>query len=104
MRLPALALAVLACLLVCPLHAIAQGTATNPAADGELPARLSRSAGNYLCNYLLWHATRAARRPNGPSLAAFIHVPPLSKRVTMERLAVSGEAILLAAARSLRRH
>jgi pyroglutamyl-peptidase len=82
----------------------ATGTLLRAAGAGELPARLSRSAGNYLCNYLLWHATRAARRPNGPSLAAFIHVPPLSKRVTMERLAVSGEAILLAAARSLRRH
>jgi hypothetical protein len=46
MRLPALALAVLACLLVCPLHAIAQGTVTNPAADGELPAAAGGDPGS----------------------------------------------------------
>jgi pyroglutamyl-peptidase len=70
----------------------------------SLPARLSRNAGDYLCNYTLWHATRAAGEPAGPKLAAFIHMPPLSKRVTPERLVAAGEAILTAAVQSLRRN
>jgi pyroglutamyl-peptidase len=68
-----------------------------------LPARLSRNAGDYLCNYTLWHATRAADTLNGPELAAFIHVPPLSKRVTPERLVAAGEAILGAVIVAMRR-
>jgi pyroglutamyl-peptidase len=73
------------------------------ALKADLPARLSKSAGQYLCNYLLWQATRAAEAPRGPKLAAFIHVPPLSERVTMQRLMASSEAILQAAVSSLRR-
>ena len=68
-----------------------------------LPARLSRNAGDYLCNYILWRATCAAREPRGPRLAAFIHVPPLSARMTAEKLQTAGEAILHAAAAALRR-
>jgi pyroglutamyl-peptidase len=69
----------------------------------DLPARLSRNAGDYLCNYTLWHATCAAAEARGPELAAFIHVPPLSKRVTAERLTASAEAVLRAAITALRR-
>jgi pyroglutamyl-peptidase len=68
-----------------------------------LPARLSRNAGDYLCNYVLWHATCAAAERGGPKLAAFIHVPPLSARVTAEKLQTAGETILHAAAATLRR-
>lgn len=70
----------------------------------DIPARPSRSAGDYLCNYLLWHATGGAKAAKGPKLAAFIHVPPLSKRVTRERLTASGEAALAAAIRALQGH
>ena len=41
------------------------------ARDAGVPARLSRDAGRYLCNYLCWRATEAG----GPTLAAFVHVP-----------------------------
>jgi len=68
-----------------------------------LPARLSRNAGDYLCNYTLWHATCAAEDDDGPKLAAFIHVPPLSARITPERLVAAGEAIIEAASAALRR-
>jgi pyroglutamyl-peptidase len=68
-----------------------------------LPARLSRNAGDYLCNYALWHATRAAAEPHGPKLAAFIHVPPLSSRMTQDSLLTAGEAVLKAAVSVLRR-
>jgi pyroglutamyl-peptidase len=68
-----------------------------------LTARLSRNAGDYLCNYALWHATCAAADRSGPKLAAFIHVPPLSARMTAEKLQTAGETILHAAAATLRR-
>jgi len=69
--------------------------------DG-LPARLSRNAGAYLCNYSLWYATRAAMQPDGPRIAAFIHVPPVSARMTAERLLGAGHALLRATLTALR--
>jgi pyroglutamyl-peptidase len=42
------------------------------------PAVISRDAGSYLCNYLCWHATAAAA--SGPRLAAFVHVPPVTRQ------------------------
>jgi pyroglutamyl-peptidase len=42
-----------------------------------MPAVLSRDAGSYLCNYLCWHATVAARHRR---LAAFVHVPPIARK------------------------
>ena len=59
-----------------------------------LPARPSRDAGEYLCNYTLWHATRAAGEPAGVTLAVFIHVPKLSLRITPESLLAAGESVL----------
>jgi len=66
-------------------------------------AALSRDAGRYLCNYLCWRATEAAARPDGPKVAAFIHVPKVrgagARRapLTFEELLRAGEAIVLAA-------
>lgn len=45
------------------------------ARGARVPAALSRDAGRYLCNYLCWRAAEAVARPQGPRLAAFIHVP-----------------------------
>jgi pyroglutamyl-peptidase len=42
----------------------------------RVPVALSNDAGDYLCNYLCWKAVLATRKPGGPRLAAFIHVPP----------------------------
>lgn len=41
----------------------------------RVAAAVSEDAGDYLCNYLCWRAAEAARLPQGPRLAAFIHVP-----------------------------
>jgi pyroglutamyl-peptidase len=46
--------------------------------NARVPARISRDAGAYLCNYLCWQAATAAGRKGGPRLAAFIHVPKLA--------------------------
>jgi pyroglutamyl-peptidase len=71
-----------------------------------IDARGSRDAGSYLCNYLSWRAIEATCGDSGPSLAAFVHVPPLTRgaesrrkgaahRVTLEELVDAGEAMLL---------
>jgi pyroglutamyl-peptidase len=61
----------------------------------RVPVALSNDAGDYLCNYLCWQATQAARRPDGPRLAAFIHVPPGQNAVDLAR---AGYALLRATA------
>ncbi|MDB5485213.1 MAG: peptidase pyroglutamyl peptidase [Tardiphaga sp.] len=69
-------------------------------------ARLSRDAGSYLCNYLSWRGIEATCRDGGPAVAAFIHVPLVARpgvsrlagrprRITMDELVDTGEAILL---------
>jgi pyroglutamyl-peptidase len=68
-----------------------------------LPARLSRNAGDYLCNYTLWHATLATGEPDGMELSAFIHVPKLSVRITPDALLAAGEAIIKSTIAALRR-
>jgi pyroglutamyl-peptidase len=79
-----------------------------------LDARASRDAGSYLCNYLSWRAIEATCRDNGPKLAAFVHIPLLSRggqtrrkgaarRVTAEQLVDAGEAMLLEMVRLTRR-
>jgi pyroglutamyl-peptidase len=77
------------------------------AADGTgIDARASRDAGSYLCNYLSWRAIESTDRDNGPRLAAFVHIPLLSRgevsrrrgtphRITLEELVDAGEAMLL---------
>ncbi|NEW98554.1 pyroglutamyl-peptidase I [Rhodopseudomonas sp. BR0G17] len=68
-----------------------------------IDARLSRDAGRYLCNYLCWRGIEATQAPQGPQLAAFVHVPLLSRdgtawpgsRITAEQLVDAGEAMLL---------
>ena len=39
----------------------------------KAPARLSRDAGTYLCNYAYWRALASA--PNGRPLVLFVHIP-----------------------------
>jgi pyroglutamyl-peptidase len=79
-----------------------------------VPARLSRDAGRYLCNFAFWHALEAAAISDKPPIVQFIHVPlvravpvPVSRRrrrwLTPADLERTGEAILsmlVAAARS----
>jgi pyroglutamyl-peptidase len=63
-------------------------------------ATLSRDAGSYLCNYLCWRATSATTARL--RFAAFIHVPPVARKVLRQggrslrpaRLALAGRAML----------
>ncbi len=76
------------------------------------PAKLSRDAGSYLCNYLCWRAVEICGAV-GPSLAAFIHVPKLRgasrrrgkrRKLAQADLVRTGSALLVAltaAARAL---
>jgi len=79
-----------------------------------VPAALSRDAGRYLCNYLSWRATEAARLKGGPRVAAFVHVPPVrrgpaarrrvkTRLMTLAELERAGSAILSAIAVAARR-
>ncbi|GLR86821.1 pyroglutamyl-peptidase I [Bradyrhizobium iriomotense] len=76
-----------------------------------IDARTSRDAGAYLCNYLSWRAIESVNA-GGPKLAAFIHIPLLSRRgasrrkgaprITLEELVDAGEAMLMEMVRSAR--
>jgi pyroglutamyl-peptidase len=72
--------------------------------QNALPARLSRDAGAYLCNYAYWRALRHAR--DGRPLVQFVHIPWISatpRRATslrslptLSRLVAAGENLLIA--------
>jgi pyroglutamyl-peptidase len=74
-----------------------------------LPARLSRDAGRYLCNYAYW---RALERRDGEQLVQFIHIPAArlaprrrSKQPapSLATLTDAAEAILIALVAASRR-
>jgi len=85
------------------------------ARDAGVVAAPSRDAGDYLCNYLCWRASRIAQRGRRPRIVAFIHVPPVRPVVlapvrsfrrpasTLGDLLAAGEAILNAAIAAARR-
>jgi pyroglutamyl-peptidase len=90
-----------------PLSAPAHKLAAAARATG-VPASLSRDAGRYLCNYLCWRASEAAKCNGRPQVFAFIHVPrvnPAHQRrsrqrpppFTLDDLVHAGEALVLAA-------
>ena len=80
----------------------------------RLPARLSHTAGRYLCNFAYWHALAATEGDDAP-LVQFVHVPTVrrgstrpgsTRRLTAADLERAGEAILMTlivAARARRR-
>ena len=85
---------------------------TTAARTRACPAALSRDAGRYLCNYLIWRAAEAAARPHGPRLAAFIHVPSIRRgprrragkpRLSLDDLVRAGTGLMVALAAAARR-
>jgi pyroglutamyl-peptidase len=77
-----------------------------------LPARLSRDAGTYLCNYGYWRALEQQSRATGPRLVVFIHIPNMrrhrrtsarSKPPIRDQLLWAAQNILIAAAAAVRR-
>jgi pyroglutamyl-peptidase len=77
-----------------------------------IDARLSLSAGSYLCNYLSWRAIEATDATSGPRLAAFVHVPLVPRdtahrrtatsAISLEQLVDAGEALLAETAKQSR--
>src|SRR5215813_2278920 len=84
------------------------------AQSAGVPALPSNNAGRYLCNYLCWRASEAARATSAPAVVAFVHVPRLRRRNPLrstprrrsfgpDDLIRAGEAIALAALAAARR-
>ena len=69
-----------------------------------IPARLSRDAGRYLCNYVYWQALEKTR--HGGPLIQFIHIPPVRlnpqrrrsqrRSLSLAPLVAASEALLIA--------
>jgi pyroglutamyl-peptidase len=74
-------------------------------------ARLSRDAGNYLCNYIFWRALEQVRGTRPP--VQFVHIPPVSTKPrprrrssrppTLAQLLKPAEALLIALVAASRR-
>jgi pyroglutamyl-peptidase len=90
---------------ICPGEAALSGRAhfqklANAARVARVPARLSRDAGSYLCNYAYWRGIEATTRND--AVVVFVHVPRLGRpragkrALTLADLARAAEAILLA--------
>ena len=73
----------------------------------HVPARLSRDAGRYLCNYAYWRAL--AHAANGGPLVQFVHIPALARNprpyrrgrrraLSLAQLASAAERVLIALA------
>ncbi len=78
----------------------------------QIPARVSRDAGRYLCNYAYWRALERAR--GGRPLIQFVHIPPISskprprrrngvRRPSLATLVGAAEALLIALVAASRR-
>ena len=72
----------------------------------RVPARLSRDAGSYLCNYAYWRGSEATSGNRIIPVVAFVHVPRVrcgsgvlaaKRTLTLTDLARAGEAIMRAA-------
>jgi pyroglutamyl-peptidase len=59
-----------------PIHAIQDRLLA-----AGIPARLSASAGTYLCNALMYHALRSCAERPPPPPCGFIHLPYLPEQV-----------------------
>ena len=78
----------------------------------RVPARLSRDAGRYLCNYAYWRALERAR--SGRPLVQFVHIPPVRLKPrarwqnghrgpSLAALVRAGEALVIALMAASRR-
>jgi pyroglutamyl-peptidase len=78
----------------------------------KVPARLSRDAGRYLCNYIYWRTLE--RAPKGRPLVQFVHIPAVSlnphrkrrggrRLLSLADVIRAGESLLIALAAAARR-
>jgi pyroglutamyl-peptidase len=77
-----------------------------------LPARLSRDAGTYLCNYGYWRALEQQSRAVDPRVVVFVHIPNMlrrrrtsarSKGPDLDQLLRAAQNVVIAAAAAVRR-
>jgi pyroglutamyl-peptidase len=61
-----------------------------------VPAVCSEEAGRYVCESTYWALLEFRRRHRFPEEAAFLHVPPLSDRFPVERVAAAVLAVIRA--------
>jgi len=83
----------------------------NAVRPSRFPARLSRDAGRYLCNYVYWRALAQARAT--PALVQFIHIPHIAShprrprsrgpRLAFSSLMTAAEMLLVALIAASRR-
>ena len=79
--------------------------------QNKLPARLSRDAGAYLCNYAYWRALQNIE--NGRPLVQFVHIPSVNttprrgrfkrRALPLSRFVTAGENLLIALLSASRR-
>ncbi len=80
----------------------------------KIPARLSRDAGRYLCNYAYWHALQQTHE--GRPLVQFVHIPAVARNPqrrsrsrsksgppSLRQLIVGAERLLIALVAASRR-
>lgn len=77
-----------------------------------LPARLSRDAGTYLCNYGYWRALEQQSRAAGAPVVVFVHIPNVLRRrrtsvqsrpPNLDQLLRAAQNVVIAAAAAVRR-
>jgi pyroglutamyl-peptidase len=77
-----------------------------------LPARLSRDAGTYLCNYAYWRALEQQSRAASPRVVVFVHIPNMlrrrrtrarSKAPDLDQLLRAAQNVVISAAAAVRR-
>jgi pyroglutamyl-peptidase len=60
--------------------------------DAGIPARLSGTAGQFLCNALMYHTLRLCARRTPPPCCGFIHLPYLPEQVALLQAAARDPA------------
>ena len=77
-----------------------------------LPARLSRDAGTYLCNYGYWRALEQQSRAADPRVVVFVHIPSMLRRwrtsartktPDLDQLLRAAQNVVISAAAAVRR-
>src|SRR5437016_4242361 len=63
----------------------------------RVPAKLSHSAGRYLCNFVYWRALEEAASGNRPALVQFIHLPMVRSAPVRQPLPAGSRSLAPAA-------
>lgn len=61
---------------------------------GGIPARISEDAGGYVCNHVYFTALHALAEAGRPTRCLFLHMPPLSESLPIERHITAARLVL----------